>query len=71
MSHTEQCIHNKHNYLATVAPGQHDEYSSRCDGRAQFPPVLAEGLDPMAAQLPRHILRWVVTWLKKGKGGKK
>lgn len=49
-----------------MTPSEHDEYSSRCDGRAQFSPVLAEGLDPMTTQLPGYVLCWIVTRLGKG-----
>lgn len=55
----------KNNYLATMTPSEHDEYSSRFYGRAQLPPVLAEGLDAMATQLPGHIVCWVIPWLGK------
>lgn len=51
-----------------MTPSEHDEYSSRFYGRAQFPPVLAEGLDTMATQLPGHIVCWVIPWLGKNKG---
>lgn len=69
---TLTCIHSRHNtYLATVATGEHDEYSSRSYRRAQFPPVLAERLDAMTAQLPGYILCWIITGLEKKNNGKK
>lgn len=50
-----------------MTASEHDEYSARLDGGAQFPPVLAEWLGAMTAQFPGHILRRVVAWLIKNK----
>lgn len=54
-------------HLSTVATSEQNEDSSRGDGGAQFPLVLAERLLPMALQFTGNILSGVVAGLRKVK----
>lgn len=51
-------------HLSTVTTGEQNEDSSWCDGGAQVPLVLAEGLLPVALQFAGNILCGVVTGLE-------
>lgn len=64
-----QMSHRGMFYLSTVAASEQNENRPWCDGGAQLPLVLAEGLLPMALKFTRNILCGIVAGLQRGHYG--